>query len=129
MLHVQGGHTCSCPEGFNLDPGQRTCIKAKKVMCPGLKRPKYGFFRCTQKRTRSGYKEGTKCQMKCKKGFKPFKIARKRCLSDSTWEGDDGECRPLTCPTLSQPVNGRVEPISCLTGRHVFQIRFPTFDI
>ena len=67
----------------------------------------------------AGYEVGTKCRMRCMPGFKPHSVARKKCMADATWRGEEGECRPLTCPALTGPVHGRVEPLSCLTGMRI----------
>ena len=74
------------------------------------------MFRCTKRRSKAGYGPGTKCRMKCRKGFKAHRLGRKKCLADGSWNGEDGECRPLTCPPLDQPLHARVLPQSCLTG-------------
>ncbi len=86
-------------------------------MCPRILGPRFGFYKCTRRRTSLGYEVGTKCMMKCRKGFKPVSDSRKKCMEDGGWRGDEGECRPLTCPQLFQPTNGRVEPTNCVSGK------------
>jgi hypothetical protein len=68
----------------------------------------------------SGYEVGTKCRMRCMPGFKPHSVARKKCMGDGKWRGEEGECRPLTCPALTTPTNGRIEPFSCITGTQIY---------
>ena len=69
----------------------------------------------------AGYEVGTKCRMLCMPGFRPHSVGRKKCTADTTWRGEEGECRPLTCPALASPANGRVDPLTCLTGKKLLR--------
>jgi len=114
--NLQGGHVCSCPGGWDLAPDSRSCVLQKKKMCPAMPRPKFGFYRCTRRKTSEGYEVGTKCQMKCRKGFKVVSQSRKKCTDSLTWVGDEGECQRPSCPLLTTPPNVVVSPSSCSTG-------------
>jgi hypothetical protein len=66
--------------------------------------------------------------MLCMPGFKPHSVARKKCMADASWRGEEGECRPLTCPALSGPAHGRVEPQTCITGKAPGRLEENFFD-
>ena len=63
----------------------------------------------------TGYTIGSRCRLRCRKGYKPLAGSgvRKLCQADSTWTGGHGTCAPATCPSLPVPDNGHVSPASC----------------
>ena len=68
--------------------------------------------------TRSGYSLGSRCRLRCRKGYSPEAGSggvRKLCLGNATWTGGLGTCvpTPVTCPALRVPDNGHVSPESC----------------
>ena len=113
--NTAGGHECSCPPGWTLHNAGYKC-KLEQSFCPALKRPKFGYFKCTSQRRKAGYVTGSKCRLRCRKGYKTVAGVRKKCFPDSSWSGGQGQCRPAACPVLSAPVNGHVTPESCSIG-------------
>ena len=107
--NTDGGHECSCPGGQVLPSGGHQC----QVFCPALARPSHGYYKCTTKRKKEGYVPGSKCRLRCRKGYKRAGGVRKKCYPDSSWSGGQGVCQPVTCPPLVAPLHGLV---SC-TGR------------
>lgn len=68
--------------------------------------------------TRSGYSLGSRCRLRCRKGYTPQAGGggvRKLCMGNATWTGGLGTCvpAPVTCPALRVPDNGNVFPDSC----------------
>ena len=113
--NTDGGRTCSCPAGWTLAHGGYKCKQVERS-CPALKRPKFGYFKCTSRRRQSGYVMGSKCRLRCRKGYKAAAGVRKKCLPDSSWSGGQGECLPVACPALSAPLHGQVSPKYCSMG-------------
>ena len=113
--NTEGGHECSCPAGMTLEDGGYKC-KQEERFCPALKRPKYGYFKCTSRRRQAGYVMGSKCRLRCRKGYKAVAGVRKKCFPDSSWTGGQSECCPVACPVISAPLHGKVTPKSCSTG-------------
>ena len=113
--NTAGEHKCSCPADWRLDTDGYRC-KQKEQYCRAMKRPKFGYFKCTKRRKQSGYVIGSKCRLRCRKGYKAAAGVRKKCLSDLSWSGKQGVCHPLQCPTLLVPIHGQVTPQSCTTG-------------
>ena len=89
--------------------------KQVERFCPALKRPKHGYFKCTTQRRKAGYAMGSKCRMRCRKGYKSVGVVRKKCLPGSvSWSGGGGgSCQPIVCPVLTAPTHGQVLPQSC----------------
>ena len=58
---------------------------------------------------RNGYKIGSRCRLRCRKGYKPVSGQRKLCQTNATWTGSHGTCEAVTCPHPSAPVNGHVD--------------------
>ncbi len=86
------------------------------------------MMRCNRRKSaRKGlYPTGTKCKLKCRRGYRPTGRMRKKCGADGLWSGPDAECqrddgggggrrRPAktTCSPVPAVPNGRVEPSSC----------------
>ena len=59
---------------------------------------------------RTGYKVGSRCRLRCRRGYKPVEGSsiRKICQSDAKWTGNHGSCEKVKCPHLTAPNNGHV---------------------
>ena len=108
--------------GHVKQPDGRTCFPdEKEIPCKSALRPKNGHLRCNSKKKENGFfAVGTKCKLKCNRGFVPSTEMRKMCMPSGQWVGPESECQPLSCPNISPVPNSRVSPTSCLAGNQVF---------
>ena len=116
---MNGGYKCSCPPGYQLKSDGYTCkLVAKKLQtaCTTARRPKFGFLRCNRRKDKGRYPIGTKCKVRCRRGYQPdTPYPKVKCDSSAQWTGPDVQCIPLQCPAIPALPNGKVEPESCMS--------------
>ncbi|TRY63359.1 hypothetical protein TCAL_10815 [Tigriopus californicus] len=119
--NLEGSFKCDCPPGYKLKHDGKTCKRIHKKVdaaCKSAKRPRHGFLKCNKRKNNGRFPVGTKCKLKCRRGFRPTNVMRKRCLADATWRGPDALCEPISCPGIPPISNGWVEPLNCQHGTH-----------
>ena len=99
------GRKCLCPSGYRLTGLGATCKlvsseAAAAGSCRSPARPRFGHYRCSRRRTGADalYPAGTRCKLKCRRGYRPSPVnARQKCR-DGRWDGPDGGvlCEPAT---------------------------------
>ncbi|CAB4069882.1 FBN1 [Lepeophtheirus salmonis] len=108
-------HRCMCPSGFKLKTDARTC-KPIGGICSSAPRPSNGYYRCNKKKVSGYFVKGTKCKLKCRKGFMPTGHITRKCINNGTWTGDeDHACEVMNCPPLPPLHNGNISPETCMT--------------
>ena len=74
-------------------------------VCQSIPRPLNGFMRCTRRKTFGKFPVGTKCKLKCRRGFVPSAYMKKKCVEGGNWIGFDATCedesKPRTTSTIS----------------------------
>ena len=61
-------------------------------ICQSIPRPQHGYMRCTRKKINGKFPSGTKCKLKCRKGYEPSGYMRKKCTQIGIWMGTDATC-------------------------------------
>ena len=61
-------------------------------ICQSIPRPQHGYMRCTRKKINGKFPSGTKCKLKCRKGYEPSGYMRKKCTEIGMWMGTDATC-------------------------------------
>ena len=106
-----------------LQPDGRTCLPLhKETPCKSAPRPNNGNLRCNSKKVNGFFNVGTKCKLRCNRGFVPSTEMKKICTPTGQWAGPDSECLPASCPNISHVPNSRVSPTSCLAGKQVSMV-------
>ena len=72
----------------------------KEILCPDLAAPDNGFVQFSTR-------VGDDASYRCNDGFQLLGGAKRECQADGTWSGEAPSCI-ISCPTLSDPVNGMV---------------------
>ena len=117
IKNTVGGFVCKCPAGYQLvgGLGGKKCKLVKKVtqisssrnqgVCISIPRPLNGYMRCTRRKTFGKFAIGTKCKLKCRRGFVPSAYMKKKCVDGGNWIGSDATCvdesKPRTTSTIS----------------------------
>ena len=71
-----------------------TTTKPRKIgICISIPRPLNGYMRCTRKKIYGRFPLGTKCKLKCRKGYEPSAYMRKKCTEGGAWVGSDASCK------------------------------------
>ncbi|XP_065916123.1 uncharacterized protein [Dysidea avara] len=106
--------TFSCNQGYELSGSEkRTCQSNKfwngtkamctKVSCPSLTAPNNGMIDCT------GNMFEDTCTFSCGQGYELSGSETRTCQSNTTWNGTDVMCTPVSCPSLTAPNNGMID--------------------
>jgi len=110
------GHSCvyKCHSGYVLSGSStRTCRSNGKW---DGEEPKCTNFDCGKhapvqngNTVCDGSKYGHKCHFSCSKGYQLVGPSVRICEKDGFWSGGTVACKPIVCPLVEDPVNGRVE--------------------
>ncbi|XP_023247772.1 uncharacterized protein LOC106644374 [Copidosoma floridanum] len=112
--NTEGSYFCAC-EGDErvLAPDRRSCVgEDSGVTCSLLNPAGRGQLICSdtgyeypwRRRRRSKNKPGTKCHLKCPRGYELHGEFELTCLADGTWDGPKhGECLRYSKPRLDCP--------------------------
>ena len=65
--------------------------------------PRNGIYNCSGLQV-----TGTRCRLKCDRGYKLVGAKERECLSTSKWSQNDSYCEILHCDEPSNPKNGSV---------------------
>ncbi|XP_065916114.1 uncharacterized protein [Dysidea avara] len=107
--------TFSCNQGYELSGSEkRTCQSNKfwngtkamctKVSCPSLTAPNNGMIDCT------GNMFEDTCTFSCDQGYELSGSETRTCQSNTTWNGTDVMCTPVSCQQLATaPNNGMID--------------------
>ncbi|XP_065916129.1 adhesion G protein-coupled receptor E2-like isoform X3 [Dysidea avara] len=106
--------TFSCNQGYELSGSEkRTCqsykfwngtkVMCTKVSCPSLTAPNNGMINCT------GNMFEDTCTFSCDQGYELSGSETRTCQSNTTWNGTDVMCTPVSCPSLTAPNNGMID--------------------
>ncbi|XP_065916119.1 uncharacterized protein [Dysidea avara] len=107
--------TFSCNQGYELSGSEkRTCQSNKfwngtkamctKVSCPSLAAPNNGMIDCT------GNMFEDTCTFSCDQGYELNGNETRTCQSNTTWNGTDVMCTPVSCQQLATaPNNGMID--------------------
>ncbi|XP_078575446.1 sushi, von Willebrand factor type A, EGF and pentraxin domain-containing protein 1-like isoform X3 [Branchiostoma floridae x Branchiostoma japonicum] len=115
-----------CDPGYDLlGDNLRLCTKdgewtgspAKCVVrkCKPLLPPRHGTIFCD----RDDYTFETVCKFTCAPGHKLVGSHKRRCLAIAHWDGVPAECGVITCPRLSAPAHGFLQPKNPCTKKKV----------
>ena len=66
-------------------------------------RPQNGEITCTGPQV-----PDENCTFTCDAGYQLYGTAFQRCLPDNTWSGEPVECQIMSCPELTEPLNGAI---------------------
>ena len=119
LINIKAWNGC---QGCLVEYGYGTLFiltDAKEIPCKSAVRPVNGHLRCNSKKESGFFAVGTKCKLKCNRGFVPVIESGKRCMPTGQWAGPEAECQPLSCPNIDPVPNSRVSPTSCLAGNQV----------
>ncbi|XP_065916128.1 adhesion G protein-coupled receptor E2-like isoform X2 [Dysidea avara] len=107
--------TFSCNQGYELSGSEkRTCqsykfwngtkVMCTKVSCPSLTAPNNGMINCT------GNMFEDTCTFSCDQGYELSGSETRTCQSNTTWNGTDVMCTPVSCQQLATaPNNGMID--------------------
>ena len=118
--NTEGGHLCECPKGFRLGTDDRTCqlVEKKKNPCNSHQQPLGGFLKCTARKKKGFFPVGTRCRLKCRRGYKyqPLSGPLKTSCQDNGQWSQLGSCTAkakLRCDPLPYLENGTIDPPNC----------------
>eukprot|EP00095_Tigriopus_kingsejongensis_P006042 maker-scaffold651_size119386-snap-gene-0.25 protein:Tk06042 transcript:maker-scaffold651_size119386-snap-gene-0.25-mRNA-1 annotation:"hypothetical protein DAPPUDRAFT_303147" len=117
--NLEGSFKCECPPGYKLKHDGKACKKIHEnidMACKSAQRPRHGGLKCNRRKRNGRFPVGTKCKLKCRRGYRPSRQMRKKCMADATWSGPDATCEPLVCPAIPPVANGWAEPVTCQRG-------------
>ncbi|XP_066591552.1 uncharacterized protein [Prorops nasuta] len=101
-----------CVPGYEVGP-EGSCIDINSVVCPPLSPAGRGYLMCAQSaapakpwrgRRKVTNRPGTKCFLKCPRGYQMHGEYELACQSDGIWDGPkQGECVRYSKPRLECP--------------------------
>ncbi|KAL6486013.1 hypothetical protein MHYP_G00054050 [Metynnis hypsauchen] len=115
------GSSCifSCNDGFNLQGAPDiTCTESAKwsqeipycevVQCSDLTEPLHGSMQCVHPLGSFGYQSS--CEFSCEEGYTltGSSSSKLMCEGSGHWNDSQPICEAVRCPTLEDPVNGRI---------------------
>ena len=71
--------------------------------CPNLMRPQHGNISCTGPQVTD-----ENCTFTCDLGYELYGSTLHHCLPDNTWSGVPVTCLIMSCPELTEPLNGAI---------------------
>ena len=71
--------------------------------CPNLMRPQNGNINCTGPQVTD-----ENCTFTCDLGYALYGTPFQQCLPDNTWSGEPVTCLIMSCPALTEPLNGAI---------------------
>lgn len=85
-LNRPGNFSCECRTGYILSTDKASCLEVVSAVthyCPAIEPPPGGYLHCSSRPTGDGYKPGTTCTLRCRKGY-----AFRRHKPQLTWSGN-----------------------------------------
>ena len=118
--NTEGSYLCECPKGYRLSTDSRNCQimeeqAPKETPCRSHSPPPGGFLKCTARKKKGYFPVGTRCRLKCRRGYQyqplsgPFKTS---CQGNGQWS-TLGSCSAKLCHPLPELENGTIEPPRC----------------
>uniref|UniRef100_A0A3B4D3E6 E-selectin n=2 Tax=Pygocentrus nattereri TaxID=42514 RepID=A0A3B4D3E6_PYGNA len=116
------GSSCSfsCNDGFSLQGAPHiTCTESAQwsqekpycefVQCSDLTEPLHGSMQCQHPLESFGYQSS--CEFSCEDGYTLTGSSSGQLVCEGTghWNDSRPTCEPVRCPTLEDPVNGRMK--------------------
>ncbi|KAL7872100.1 hypothetical protein SRHO_G00070830 [Serrasalmus rhombeus] len=116
------GSSCSfsCNDGFSLQGAPHiTCTESAQwsqekpycefVQCSDLTEPLHGSMQCQHPLETFGYQSS--CEFSCEDGYTLTGSSSGQLVCEATghWNDSRPTCEPVRCPTLEDPVNGRMK--------------------
>lgn len=71
-LNRPGNFSCECRHGYVLASDGFSCLEIVPIVtayCPALEPPPGGYLHCSSRPGVDGYKPGTTCSLRCRKGY------------------------------------------------------------
>nr|XP_006816608.1 PREDICTED: sushi, von Willebrand factor type A, EGF and pentraxin domain-containing protein 1-like [Saccoglossus kowalevskii] len=121
-VNYPGGYLCECDGASIVDDDRKTC---KPVVCSALAIPARGRVKprgkCTGSNPDTLLEVGTECVFDCLKGYELEGSDRRICEPNGRWSGSETSCKPVYCPAIVPPENGRLLPASCQNSQSPYQ--------
>ncbi|XP_037393770.1 E-selectin-like [Pygocentrus nattereri] len=96
-------HTCKCFEGFYGEE----CQHVVKCQAEEISAPDHGSVNCVHPNGNFSY--DSQCEYTCNEGYQVVGSQRTQCKASAAWSTKPPTCEPFRCPTLEDPVNGRMK--------------------
>ncbi|XP_078370515.1 uncharacterized protein LOC144654290 isoform X2 [Oculina patagonica] len=114
------GYECKCKDGYTVIQGNSYKCQAKT--CPALVQSQGTVVSpstCLQDQVRE---VGDLCTFSCSAGYElPSNEDTLECLSTGSWNASIIYCQRLSCPALTAPAYGSLNPSSCASSGNVFE--------
>ena len=97
-LNRPGNYSCECRTGYILAVDRSSCLEVVAAVthyCPAIEPPPGGYLHCSSRPGTDGYKAGTTCTLRCRKGY-----AYRRHKPQLTWQANQ---------VLDNPINSQLQ--------------------
>lgn len=105
-LNRPGNYSCECRTGYILSDDKSSCLEIVSPVthyCPTIEPPPGGYLHCSSRPGIEGYKAGSTCTLRCRKGY-----AFRRHKPQLTWQANQ---------VFNKPANLLEEKSNMLSGR------------
>ncbi|XP_037393747.1 sushi, von Willebrand factor type A, EGF and pentraxin domain-containing protein 1-like isoform X6 [Pygocentrus nattereri] len=105
-FHLQGAPHITCTESAGWSQEVPYC---EVVQCSDLTEPLHGSMQCQHPLESFGYQSS--CEFSCEDGYTLTGSSSGQLVCEGTghWNDSRPTCEPVRCPTLEDPVNGRMK--------------------
>lgn len=123
-LNRPGNYSCECRTGYILSTDKVSCLEVVSAVthyCPPIEPPPGGYLHCSSRPSADGYKPGTTCTLRCRKGY-----AFRRHKPQLTWQGNQVLDNPITIEektAILLPASRTSSGLAMLQGWKATQIR------
>ena len=124
-LNRPGNFTCECRTGYILSTDKVSCLEVAPAVthyCPVIEPPPGGYLHCSSRPSADGYKPGTTCTLRCRKGY-----AYRRHKPQLIWQANQVLENPVTIvdktTVLLPPSRSSTSGLAMLQGWKATQIR------
>ena len=93
-LNRPGNYSCECRTGYILSVDKSSCLEVVLAVthyCPAIEPPPGGYLHCSSRPGSDGYKPGSTCTLRCRKGY-----AFRRHKPQLTWQANQVFNNPAT---------------------------------
>ncbi|KAI9557484.1 hypothetical protein GHT06_017312 [Daphnia sinensis] len=126
-LNRPGNFSCECRTGYVLSNDKSSCLEIVSAVthyCPAIEPPPGGYLHCSSRPGIEGYKPGSTCTLRCRKGY-----AFRRHKPQLTWQANQVFNKPaLLLEEKSNMLSGRQSNagLAMLQGWKATQVRSGT---
>lgn len=124
-LNRPGNFSCECRTGYVLSADKSSCLEVVSAVthyCPAIEPPPGGYLHCSSRPGANGYKPGTTCTLRCRKGY-----AFRRHKPQLTWQANQILENPLSVSekttTVLLPSRQSSSGLAMLQGWKATQVR------